>query len=643
MPTSRNRKQKQKKGKMKDHQNKPDEVIERDGMRWERKGDFSSLQNTRTPEEHAQYIASIPELLKQIELEIAAITQDVIAVFSNHNKIQLLGALNYNLLSKQGDSDDDGMAETILEYGLSIAVALPGNPAAKVTGEIVNELIDILKAMRTAYLAKLIHESALKGNTGLAEDKDLNELRFHTIVEAVTIRGSGYYAHVRELFLEMYAGHNTFLEDTFGFNAIDIVETAEALENALYARTSTETGMPHFKIKERFFHWALSNGRQPVMNRQSVADFQRQNPDIILTNGMITTYGVNRVDQYEKLYKIHFINERHEKVVKKLALQFGDNSAFIEAPSNADLLADTKIRERPYTQVGDDYYLLSMPLFSRYLFSMGQYLLENAGDERKYFNTYYRGKAKPVSRDRFMERKVEEVFKRLLPGVNFIPNVEYRIPGQNIHDTELDLLGIGTGCTYLIEVKAGELSVSAKRGAPGSLMTRLKENVGKGDFQTRRAAEFIQNEEKPIFIKDKKEIQVNKANPLFRIVVTFDTFAGLLVSTTVLENNNLVVGGKDYPWIVNILDLMIFADLLESEKDFIGYLTARLALNSWKGFTTNDEINLLAHYFLEGLKFKDEHKELDTFMLQKYLSDIDAYYRAKQEGRIVPKPKRNRT
>ncbi|SDT36824.1 hypothetical protein SAMN05216490_3238 [Mucilaginibacter mallensis] len=85
---------------------------------------------------------------------------------------------------------------------------------------------------------------------------------------------------------------------------------------------------------------------------------------------------------------------------------------------------------------------------------------------------------------------------------------------------------------------------------------------------------------------------------------------------------------------------MIFADLIRSEDEFVEYLGLRLSLNKWKEFITSDEINLLIHFLLEGLLFEEEHRKPDTFMLQKYLSDIDEYYAEKQEGRIVPKPER---
>jgi hypothetical protein len=245
-----------------------------------------------------------------------------------------------------------------------------------------------------------------------------------------------------------------------------------------------------------------------------------------------------------------------------------------------------------------------MALPSRNFLLIGQKLIE--GKDEEYYQQSYLGNKYQKSRDSYFERKATAIFKKFLPDVSFYANVKYPLPakdGKNPEMTELDILGVGSNELYLIELKAGELNEAARRGAQNSLLTRLKKNIGKGVSQSKRAADFINADLNPEFILGQHKIGVRKDVKQYRLVITLDNFAGTLGQLNMLEEAHVMNNDGDFPWIAHIYDLMIVADLIENKDDFNEFLDKRLALNSWKEFTTHDELNLLAHFLDEELEF----------------------------------------
>lgn len=648
MPVSKGRKKKKKsvKSAKSKAKVKPDEVYEQEGLRLERRGKMTYLQNTRTEEQHQAYLESLPVALENMDLSIKEGIEAIVDYFKALDTIGLLGGLAINHQDKQMDSDDDGMAETILEYGINIAAALPNDNKPLPEWRDISELITNLKQLRLVYNQRIIAESV--HSRQLRHDENhLIDLRFHSMLEALAIRGNGYFAHVRELFLELFSGHDEFLQQHYGFRAIDIVNTERELEESFHARLGLSNNIPHPDSMMVFADWAHSKMRLPVMNDSNLADFIKDHPEFLVENGRIITYSPENVKEFEPLFRIRFTKPVQEKVVHALSSTFGDNAAYLLPPSNGHILAETVTKTHLFLRTEDDcFYQFALPLLSRNYLAIGQHLLENApGDEKKYFKKYYQNNLYSGSRDRFLEAKVEKIFSSFLPGVRLIPNTAYPLPKQKatakkIEYTELDLLGIGNYHTYLIEIKAGELSAAGKRGAIDSLVSRLKKNISEGDYQSNRAQNYIQDNSHPVFRNGAEEIAIDKAKPIVRIVVALDTFAGLLAGASVLENASLINAKNGYPWIINIYDLMVFSEILESEKDFADYLTLRLDLNRWKEFSTGDEINLLGHFLSDQLNFEHRHRNLDHFSLNNYLRDIDAYFYDRQRGLPGKKPKR---
>jgi hypothetical protein len=254
----------------------------------------------------------------------------------------------------------------------------------------------------------------------------------------------------------------------------------------------------------------------------------------------------------------------------------------------------------------------------------------------EYFESKFLGNGSYDSRDNFIERKVLSLFERMLPEVHFHANGKYHYNENEIDlkcakaadgNYELDILGISDKATYLIEVKAGEIGEDAKRGALSSIKSDLTNVIGDAICQCYRASRYIENVESSSFsLPDKSAVQpVNRKN-LIRISVSF-SYAGTIISSlTLLQEFGVVDKNAVFGWTVNIYDLFVFSDLIESEDQFLDYLSKRLPLYKDERLASLDEVNMLGFYFAEDLKISAKYKDAGLLQFSGYTKSIDAYY-----------------
>lgn len=646
MPVSKKRKKKKKKS----NKNSDKQVTVVNGMKIVRKGNTIFTHNQRTAEQHQEFLDQIEIALPKVLEGINDRISEVFDIFEKYDNIELLGALSCNDIFKKTDRIDDGLSEVILEYGMSVSSSIPEKADREPpTPEVLQNMIEILGKIRDNYNGYYVHESVLNGNTEGKDPQGLNDLKIHVITESLNIRGVGYYVHVEQLFLEMFSLHDKFLSEKYGFTAHDFIKALNDIETSCLTRIPNRWGGPHPILEQRFMNWAQSKRIFPPpfsITPKLAREFQQDNPDVYVDENGIRLFKINEIGSYHLLFKIICTSLVQEKVVDALSLEFGQNEKFAGDKIKGHLLASTQIHEKPFLKNAEgDSFIFSNALASRNYLTIGQALIKDK--DPAYYNKKFLGKAYEICRDRFIERKIEELFRSLLPEVMFYPNVRYPLPETHnnsiaLEMTELDLLGIGPNETYLIEVKAGEFNDSARRGAVESMVSRLKKNVGKGVYQSQRAENHIRLNDVPYFIEEGKgnQLPIDKSKKIYKIIVTLDSFSGLLTRIDSLEEAEIIDATDDSPWIIHIYDLMVFADIIESAKDFNDYLDKRIPLNKWKAFSTQDELNLLGCFFEEGLVFKKHIKHLDNFTVGRYLHDFDSYYNALQMGRTIAKPKR---
>lgn len=636
MPLSRGRINKKKKGKPK-RASKDHQEFTIPGAKVVRKGKNLFLKTNRTDKEQGELMARIresrPEMLKKLQESI----DRVIEIFSKYDKIQLLGMAACNMILKNSDQNDDGACELAMEYGQSFATAASDVSNDQPTPEIGNELLRLLYGIRHVYTEYVTTEFAETERSQL-EDK----LRFKTITESLYMRGDAYPQHIYQVYKELFAGHDIFLQEKYGFTSVDILETFHQLEDSFAARAAFPGA--HFPAAyNRFADWKISKGLEEIQTdtQRPLLQFLAENPDIPSEDNRPAQYLVNDISDMELLYRIRYMKPLHKKVVEAVSMQLGENKEFLNPAFKGLPLNDSLSSLKPIVSYKGEHYIFAFSLLTRNLFTITEKLILDA--DKNYYNKKFLGNSFSLSRDNYLEEAATRLFQSFIPDCKAHPNLKYR-PGQKdengqLIETEIDLLLESEKAVYLVEMKAGGLAAPSRRGALKSLKKQLADTVGYGAYQSYRAYRYLKEDPRPLFYdKQGRTIPIDAEKKAFRITVTLERLTGFLANLYDLQSLGIVGSNVQFAWTLSLFDLMIFSEMLDNEDDFIDYLEQRIELYSNPAVDVEDEIDFLG-YFLDTGKLVDHKllKKVDSYKLNKTSGDIDKYY---MRGGDKPRKKR---
>ncbi|MBF4485768.1 hypothetical protein [Flavobacterium sp. CSZ] len=629
MPKSKGRKKK----KHPNTKSKKD-ITRSNGMEIVRKGRNVYVKSSLNEQQHQSYLEQIKENHPKAYEEIKNLINETVDLINQYDKIFVIGgiaAFGYNQMIS--NPADDGLSETLIEYCLSIALATSNsNINVLPTGEVLTEINERLIKIRRYFSHYYSFESA----TG-KHSKIESELRYEMISEAIFMRGEGYLKHVLELYHEMFTGHDDFLMKHYGFKSKDIVETFNKLEEAYGCRILMPNGRPHPVQTLKLFSYASKNkiSEKEIFDGSYLIGFSKEHPEIMVEHNHVVLFPLNRIGTYDRLFRIQFFSDGQERVVKALSMQFGENTSFITPDKfKYEILNSSEVFNRPIIEQDGNFYLFAMNLPARNLFVMTQSLIQRA--DKDYYKRSFLGNRIQIGKDEFIERKVLELFEKMLTEVKFYKGVHYNYqkPGVQLKcgaaadgRYELDILGVSEKAIYLIEVKAGLVSDASKRGALSSIKTDLTSIIGDAICQSYRAFMYTNEAPNPAFeLADGSVIFPKNTQKIYRVSVSF-SFVGTLISAlSKLQQYGIIDENSEFAWAVNIYDLMVFAELMESEQMFMDYLDKRLPIYNNDKVSGTDELDLLGLYFTDDLKIDRFTRKSDNVRLYQFKRIIDNYY-----------------
>jgi hypothetical protein len=584
---------------------------------------------------------------------------NAIELINKYDKIYVLGGLGSQLIAaapnlynqfietyegpdkehaeKEKATDDDEI-EVLLEYAMSIASASSNlNSGTIPTIENIQEIREQLS--RIKFNIGFYEMSADEPGSPTEFD---HWLKIHVMEDALHVRGEGYHSHFTEVYRETFASHDDFLKQFYGFDSKDLFDTITRFDFLVTSKIGNAFGGG--QSHHRFIEWSNEKGEKAIgdemrrTGKHFIQQFTEANPDLYNDESpeTIGLVPLDYVEGYNRLFWVIPKTEKEKKIFKLLSHEFGDNAAFLQGKFGGFPLGDTVIQNKPLIKVGDKYYCFSINLAFRNLFSITANLLQQA--DAVYYEQSFKGNANRNSRDNYIERKTKEQFEKFLPSVKFYHSLKYNITEDGLaKEPELDILGIGSDTIYVIEVKAGELNKKHRRGAILGLKQRLKETVNEGSYQCFRAEKFISENISPEFnyVENAKSnsLIINKSNlkRIIKISVTYEHFSTIAVNLRYLIDSGVLSTDYKWTWIVSLYDLMIFADLIEGEDDFLEYLNNRLGLYERSDIQFSDEIDILGYYFDGNFPLPPE-KENELITMIGYKDDIDTYYTRKDVG-----------
>ncbi len=610
--------------------------------------------------------ADRPKYFSWIKEEI----QNVTNLINRYDKIYVLGGLGARLLQttpnfhnqfietydgpdkEQAQEDKilvDDEIEVLLEYGMSIASASPNANAGNIpSSENIQEIRDKLSKIK--YNVGIYEMSAENPSGGNEFD---HWLKLRVMEETLHVRGEGYHSHMVEVFKETFAPHDGFLNQYYGFNSKDILSVVDKLSLLVASKIGNVFGSS--LSYDRFMEWEKERGENSVFEEMGktgkffIELFTEANPDLFDARSPEKVSGVSfdDISQYNRMFWVIPKTEKEKSIFELLSHSFGDNALFTQGKFGGFPLGDSVIQTKPLIKVDEKYYCFSINLPFRNLFNITASLLQTA--DSIYYEQRFRGNTNPSSRDNIIEQKTKQLFEKFLPTVRFYHSLDYDIVENGVpKKPELDILGVGNDTIYIIEVKAGELNKKHRRGAILGLKDRLRETVNEGSYQCYRAEKYIIENEVPAFTyvhnhkRENLKLDKSKNYEIKKISVTYEHLSTVSVNLRYLIEAGVLSDAYKWTWIVSFFDLMIFADLIESEEDFKEYLKHRLSLYDRSDVEFNDEIDILGFFFDNGFPLKPENKDQKILMIS-YMDDIDKYYTKKEVGMPgVTKPKRKK-
>ena len=523
--------------------------------------------------------------------------EEVAIIFQSYDKIQLLGALGLHLMyviAVRNDILMDEEIEVILEYAMSFAFAESVNVQKSPTDEIVKSLYDKLLRLKRSYTDTEFLSSL--------ETENSRDLLNHT--GFINVRGDGYPKFVEEVFNEYFSQHQAFIESHYaGAKLSDIQDLLQHVERRILVRLTDPSGRGIIGVHMLWEQWKKWTDENEVLDQEtgmSMDLFSYQNPimggfleankELPRTeDGHGLLYQFNNYAESEAIFSLIPRNEKERALLDAFSCQFGDNQAFMEGEFRGTIMNYTTIvRQKPFLKYNGKYYCFSVLLPYRRMFEIASGLFNV---DLQYRENNFLGNAHPECRDNYTERKVYQLLSDKFAGVHFFQSVHY------IGETgEMDILGTSPNATYLIEVKAYQLTDSYRGGTVG-IERKLQESVGRGAEQTLRSVRYIQDKDEPIFTCiGESNIRVVKDAPIFRICVTLEHYGALTCNMKGLVAMGVIENDKRDIWITSLYDLMAIVENIKDENAFIQYLSLHNMLTMDDGVHYVDELDVFGAY-----------------------------------------------
>jgi hypothetical protein len=528
---------------------------------------------------------------------------------------------------------DDDEIEILLEYVMNIATATPNsNKGVIPTQDNIEAIYQQLSNIKSN-----INFWELSADNPVGGNEFDHWLRTNIMQDTINVRGNGYHTHIQEIYQEVFHPFDGFLEQYYGFNSNDIYNTILKIDSLVYSKVGNPYGgkQSHKRLTEWMDEIGQENITKVMMEtgKHFIMQFTEANPDLYDEDSpeQLIMHSLDRVESYSKIFWVIPKTAKEKLIFEKLSHEFGHNAIFFQPPKFKGFpLNDTLINLKPLVKEDGKYFHFSLNLAFRNIFKITEELIKSA--DAVYYENSFKGNSNSNSRDNYIELKVKKQFEKLLPNATFFHSLEYNVVenGQK-KKTELDILGVSADTLYIIEVKAGELNTKHRRGALKGLKDRLEETINEGSYQCHRALNYIQENPNPTFdyveCGTRKTLTIDKAQiqSYFKISVTFEHFSSISANLKYLINSGILSPNFKWTWIVSLYDLMIFADLVQSENEFKEYLSHRIALYDRNDIEFSDEIDILGFYFQNNFPLGQE-KQNEFLYIVNYKDEIETYY-----------------
>jgi hypothetical protein len=252
-------------------------------------------------------------------------------------------------------------------------------------------------------------------------------------------------------------------------------------------------------------------------------------------------------------------------------------------------------------------------------------------------------------RGELLERRGIQALVNSLRPEQALVNVHY-VDADNKR-FEADGLIIVGHVAIVVEAKSNRLTPYARSGAAERLWRELGPIITKAAEQADRLRALIldgtalhvrsssnMNADGSLEALQRNwDLDTTNITDVFTIALSLEDLNYIATITSELVESGLIPPGTASPWIVNIHDLEITAELLSRPSEFVHFLSRRRKASDSNKILAADELDYVMHYITMGL-YTDEPNN-STELVVNLTEDLDAWYFHKIGLRETQSPK----
>ena len=591
------------------------------------------------PEHHAKFKAAVLEAARAGVAEYPGMLKTVKEQLTNHDPLGIVASFAaYGLrsyVSDTGVEQQKGVhifqhhAELMQAIMLSIPLNQWGHDP--VIPPVMQTVFDTVPKLTEAFQFQHLLEGAKVTDETLLLVRSLRErISMHTH----GVRNWGYYGDVVSLSKELFSPLDPAFREHFGFAASDLVELLRAIV-AEFERRQAE----HFKILQKVY-----NGKNP---RQMARYYFKYVPGLQGTpeEFVAAMTGIDRKGMMVMIMS-HFdlrLAERATFIAADLVSLTGLPEAEITVALKAialkpgdlgevkaeHLFLCNPVWERPVIDLGEFFFIPIPQMAFSHIHRIMDRLCADAGLRDRLSE----------SRSCFLENKLEETFRRALPGADIRSSVKWTVSDQQF---ETDLLVVIDRTVVIAEAKSNRLTPEGLRGAPDRVRRHVTDMVLAPSLQSARLAQLIEDAQSgdPAAMQVLKETKLDQGriDRVIRLSVTLDDLSPLTSAEADFKAVGWVPADHDLAPTILISDLGCITDILDNPLQVLHYLAERSFFQ--KAFDLlGDELDFLGLYLVTGFNLAAMQRENIQFVPSGMSAPLDRYYTSRDAGINLPKPK----
>jgi len=320
--------------------------------------------------------------------------------------------------------------------------------------------------------------------------------------------------------------------------------------------------------------------------------------------------------------------EQVKVIMDKISIDFGE----LADHNYEHFLLNNPIHERPFIRTNENEVFSSLwtTMTDLSIGLLEKFCLEDEKLRKKYNEV----------RAKYLEEEIVKLFRQSFPMAEIFPGSMW--PGEDGRLYENDLLVTIDSFAIIIEAKSGQVTASAKRGAPDRLNKTLRDLIEEPSEQALRFIDYLKRNSSVLSLPVKKgpnnNIDASKLKYFIPLGVTLSHLH------TMSSNLKLMIHAgvtdktiEELAPSINLTDLQIIFDLLPLAAEKIHYLQRRREIEANINYM-GDELDLLAWYFDKGFNFGPEEKKYGLFEVSSKSKELNNYIIGSANNEQVKKP-----